>query len=69
MKKAKTVLETTVNNRVYKVFLKAYRESRGDIRCSRCPYHGGENHNNKTFKSRKGWKEGTKRKRQWKPLK
>lgn len=37
------VMDTTENNRVYKMAKKMFLESRGDISCSVCPYHRGEN--------------------------
>lgn len=57
------IVKTTTNSRTYKRALKWLREANGDIFCSRCPYHGGENYHNRSTKS---WKDTTKRKRQYK---
>ena len=46
----KEILDTTNNNRVYKIALKHYRELQCEISCSICPYHRGENYR------RWGWK-------------
>ncbi len=61
------VAKTTSDSRTYKRAIKWMREVSGEINCSRCGYHRGCNHNNKTFKQ-KGWKECSKRKTQYKPI-
>jgi len=61
--KRKKEMDTTTNSRIYKLNLKLVRESRHEIFCSRCPYHGGENSTRKDFRS---WKTMTKRKKQYK---
>lgn len=49
------VVNTTTDNRIYKIALKNLREARGEISCCICPYHGGENHNNDNWRM-KNWK-------------
>jgi len=41
--KYKRIVDTTDNNRVYKIALKHYRAHQCKISCDICPYHGGEN--------------------------
>jgi hypothetical protein len=41
--KYKRIVDTTTNNRVYKIALKHYREVQGIISCAICPYHRHEN--------------------------
>ena len=48
--KYKKIVETTTDNRVYKIALKEYRALRCEISCGICPYHRGENY------KRYGWK-------------
>jgi len=55
-------LATTTDNRVYKIYLKNFYESRGDINCAYCPYHGGENYARSRYS--RSWKRH--RKTQWK---
>jgi len=54
--KHKNIVDTTTDSKTYKRVLKMYREVRGDIDCSICPYHGGENgyyHNHRDYRN---WK-------------
>jgi len=54
--KTKDILDTTTNSKIYKRYLKHYREYTGQIYCSVCPYHGGENgyyHNHRDYRN---WK-------------
>jgi len=54
--KVKEILDTTTNSMVYKRYLKMFREYTGQIYCSNCPYHGGENgyyHNHRDYRN---WK-------------
>jgi hypothetical protein len=54
--KSKKILDSTTNSMIYKRVLKFHRESRGQICCSRCPYHDGENgyyHNHRDYRN---WK-------------
>ena len=52
--KMKELLQTTDNSSIYNKVLKRFRESKGDIRCSVCPYHKCENDNGKRYL--KNWK-------------
>jgi hypothetical protein len=40
----KAEAESTTNKSVYRKARKAELERRGEINCSRCPFHDGENH-------------------------
>ncbi len=37
------ILKSTTNSAIYKKARKHFLEDEGDIRCSFCPYHDGEN--------------------------
>ncbi len=66
MAKSKNVIDSTVDSCVYKRTQKMRREANGEICCSRCPYHDGENgyyHNHRDYRN---WKKY--RKTQYKPI-
>lgn len=54
--KSKIILDTTTNSKIYKRALKFHRESTGKIKCSRCPYHGGENGHYYNHRDYRNWK-------------
>lgn len=63
--KYKAEMDYTTNNSVYNKNRKHYLENICEIRCARCPYHGGENHSRKSIQ--RSWKKY--RKTQYKGVK
>ena len=51
----KKIMDTTSNRGVYNKSRKIYLEEKGEIHCSRCPYHTIENNDNKFYGSRLVW--------------
>jgi len=45
----KKIMDTTSNRGVFNKSRKIYLEQKGKIHCSRCPYHGCENADNKFY--------------------
>jgi len=79
--KAKKIEKTTTNRYVYNRNHKRYLECRGELNCSYCFYHSGENYDKKWYGDRisnkkediryPNWKLVSKNKKQWqkKPIK
>lgn len=60
-KKLSSIVKNTGDSRTYNRSIKVLRERRGELSCSRCPYHRGSN--SRTFRVT-NWKHY--RKTQWK---
>ena len=53
--KYKDIIETTTDNRTYKIALKRYRALNAIISCDICPYHRHENHKPDSWRNN-NWK-------------
>ena len=80
--KSKVEMDTTDNRYVYNISRKIYLDKKGEIHCSRCGYHRGENDERKWYGKTLFWRDGkrlrypnwklvSKNKKQWmkKPIK
>ncbi len=60
LRKCKAEMETTDSSFVYKRARKRFLDNTGEISCSICPYHFGEN----SHKYQRNWKKTSKRRHQ-----
>jgi len=70
MRKKSILLETTTSRSEFNRAYKSYLEKIGKIRCSYCPYHGGENSTKKWYGGFEeirypNWKLVSKNRKQW----
>lgn len=54
--KSKKIMKSTINNSEYNKIRKIFLERNGQIKCSFCNYHNGENYNGKYYGTIGVWK-------------